>query len=98
MMIKHFLTICAAATVAAAGTSLAQAQSYPVQQVPSYGAPAEYRPGDRTPNFDALEDDDDAMPQASLPPHFFDAASIAPDTLPFFFALATRNSSLRNAA
>ncbi|WP_339039698.1 L,D-transpeptidase family protein [Bradyrhizobium symbiodeficiens] len=67
-MIKHFLTICAAATVAAAGTSLAQAQSYPVQQAPSYGAPAEYRPGDRAPNFDALEDDDDAMPQASLPP------------------------------
>jgi lipoprotein-anchoring transpeptidase ErfK/SrfK len=68
MMIKHFLTICAAATVAAAGTSLAQAQSYPVQQAPSYGAPAEYRPGDRTPSFDALEDDDDALPQASLPP------------------------------
>ncbi|MDN3276730.1 L,D-transpeptidase family protein [Frankia sp. RB7] len=68
MMIKHFLTICAAATVAAAGASLAQAQSYPVQQAPSYGAPSEYRPGDRAPNFDALEDDDDAMPQASLPP------------------------------
>ncbi|MET4800018.1 L,D-transpeptidase family protein [Bradyrhizobium sp. LB11.1] len=66
-MIKYFLTICAAATVAAAGTSLAQAQSYPVQQAPSYGAPAEYRPGDRAPNFDSLEDDD-AMPQASLPP------------------------------
>jgi len=68
MMIKHFLTICAAATVAAAGTSFAQTQSYPVQQAPSYGAPAQYRPGDRTPNFDALEDDDDAAPQASLPP------------------------------
>ena len=67
-MIKHLLTICAAATVAAAGTSLAQAQTYPVQQAPSYGAPAEYRPGDRAPNFDALEDDDDAMPQAALPP------------------------------
>ncbi|WP_164934136.1 L,D-transpeptidase [Bradyrhizobium guangzhouense] len=67
-MIKHFLTICAAATVAAAGTSLAQAQSYPVQQAPSYGAPAEYRPGDRAPNFDALDDEDDATPQASLPP------------------------------
>ncbi|SEM20675.1 L,D-transpeptidase [Bradyrhizobium sp. OK095] len=67
-MIKHFLTICAAATVAAAGTSLAQAQSYPVQQAPSYGAPAEYRPGDRAPNFDSLDDEDDAMPQASLPP------------------------------
>ena len=68
-MIKHFLTICAAATVAAAGTSLAQAQSYPVQQAPSYGAPpAEYRPGDRAPSFDALDDEDDAMPQAALPP------------------------------
>jgi lipoprotein-anchoring transpeptidase ErfK/SrfK len=69
MMIKHFLTICAAATVAAAGTSLAQAQSYPVQQAPSYGGPpAEYRPGDRAPSFDALDDEDDAMPQAALPP------------------------------
>ncbi|MBR0846132.1 L,D-transpeptidase [Bradyrhizobium diazoefficiens] len=70
-MIKHFLTICAAATVAAAGTSLVQAQqSYQIQQAPSYGAPAEYRPGDRTPNFDNLDDDDDAppMPQAALPP------------------------------
>lgn len=67
-MIKHFLTICAAVTVAAAGTSLAQAQSYPVQQVPVYGAPSEYRPGDRMPNFDALDDEDDAMPHASLPP------------------------------
>ncbi|MCK1377200.1 L,D-transpeptidase family protein, partial [Bradyrhizobium sp. 24] len=67
-MIKHFLTICAAATVAAAGTSLAQAQSYPVQQAPSYGAPAEYRPGDRAPSFDALDDEDDSMPQAALPP------------------------------
>ncbi|SFI21450.1 L,D-transpeptidase [Bradyrhizobium sp. Gha] len=67
-MIKHFLTICAAATVAAAGTSLAHAQSYPVQQAPGYGAPAEYRPGDRTPNFDSLDDDEDAAPRASLPP------------------------------
>jgi lipoprotein-anchoring transpeptidase ErfK/SrfK len=75
MMIKHFLTICAAATVAAAGTSLVQAQqSYPVQQAPTYaapyGAPPQYRPGDRAPNFDGLEDDDDSMPQnsAALPP------------------------------
>src|SRR6478609_3881442 len=75
MMIKHFLTICAAATAAAAGTSLAQAQqSYPVQQAPVYapypGAPSEYRPGDRVPNFDALEDDDDDAPHnsAALPP------------------------------
>ncbi|MDE2377794.1 MAG: L,D-transpeptidase family protein [Bradyrhizobium sp.] len=73
-MIKHFLTICAAATAVAAGTSLVQAQqSYQVQQAPSYStpyqqsAPAEYRPGDRTPDFDALEDDD-APPQAALPP------------------------------
>ena len=76
-MIKHFLTMCAAATAAAAGTSLAQAQqSYPVQQAPVYstpyqpGYPTEYRPGDRVPNFDALEDDDDAPPRnsAALPP------------------------------
>ncbi|MFK5004632.1 hypothetical protein, partial [Klebsiella pneumoniae] len=40
----------------------------PVQQAPGYGAPSEYRPGDRTPNFDALDDEDDAMPHASLPP------------------------------
>ncbi|MFT4118918.1 L,D-transpeptidase family protein [Bradyrhizobium sp.] len=69
-MIKHFLTICAAATVAAAGTSIAQAQqSYQVQQAPVYGAPTEYRAGDRTPNFDSLDDEDDA-PQnsAALPP------------------------------
>ncbi|WFU45004.1 L,D-transpeptidase family protein [Bradyrhizobium sp. CB82] len=74
-MIKHFLTICAAATAAAAGTSLVQAQQgYPVQQAPVYQqGPAEYRPGDRVPNFDALDDDDDAMPpqprnSAALPP------------------------------
>jgi lipoprotein-anchoring transpeptidase ErfK/SrfK len=77
MMIKHFLTICAAATAAAAGTSLVQAQqSYPVQQGqgPAYStpyqqsAPAEYRPGDRTPDFDALEDDDEPRNSAALPP------------------------------
>jgi lipoprotein-anchoring transpeptidase ErfK/SrfK len=93
MMIKHFLTICAAATVAAAGTSIVHAQqSYPVQQAPaypvqqapvygtpSYGPPAEYRPGDRMPNFDALEDDDDAMPQASLPPPGPSGPIMSPD-------------------
>jgi lipoprotein-anchoring transpeptidase ErfK/SrfK len=76
MMIKHFLTICAAVTAAAAGTSLAQAQqSYQVQQGPGYaapypqqGSPAEYRPGDRTPDFDALEDDDAPQSSAALPP------------------------------
>ena len=35
---------------------------------------------------------------ASLPPHFFDMAAIDATTVPFFFSLATRNSSLRNAA
>ncbi len=74
-MIKHFLTICAAATAAAAGTSLVHAQqSYQVQQGPAYSTPyqqslpAEYRPGDRTPDFDALEDDDAPQTSAALPP------------------------------
>ncbi|MGY8665252.1 L,D-transpeptidase family protein [Bradyrhizobium sp. UFLA05-109] len=87
MMIKHFLTICAAATAAAAGASLAQAQqSYPVQQAPVYqqGYPSEYRPGDRVPNFDALEDDDDAMPSqprnsAALPPPGPSGPVMSPD-------------------
>jgi len=84
-MIKHFLTICAAATVAAAGTSLAQAQqSYSVQQVPTYqrGYPTEYRPGDRVPNFDAIDDDDDAMPpqnSAALPPPGPSGPVMSPD-------------------
>ncbi|MCP3464296.1 MULTISPECIES: L,D-transpeptidase [unclassified Bradyrhizobium] len=87
-MIKHFLTICAAATAAAAGTSLAQAQqSYPVQQAPVYqqGYPSEYRPGDRVPNFDALDDDDDAMPpqqprnSAALPPPGPSGPVMSPD-------------------
>ena len=87
-MIKHFLTICAAVTAAAAGTSLAQAQqSYQVQQGPAYstpyqqpGVPAEFRPGDRTPNFDALEDDEDA-PQnsAALPPPGPSGPVMSPD-------------------
>jgi lipoprotein-anchoring transpeptidase ErfK/SrfK len=85
MMIKHFLTICAAATAAAAGTSLVQAQqSYPVQQAPGYqqGYPTEYRPGDRVPNFDALDDDDDAMPpqnSAALPPPGPSGPVMSPD-------------------
>ncbi|MBI5265455.1 MAG: L,D-transpeptidase family protein [Bradyrhizobium sp.] len=78
-MIKNILAMCAAATVAAAGTSLAQAQqSYPIQQgqPPFYsapypqGAPPEYRPGEQVPDFDALEDDEAAPQQnsAALPP------------------------------
>ena len=77
-MIKHLVTLCAAATAAAAGTSLALAQQgYPIQQAPVYSAPyppqagypAEYRPGDRAPDFDAADDDEMAPPQsAALPP------------------------------
>jgi lipoprotein-anchoring transpeptidase ErfK/SrfK len=73
MMIKHILTTCAAALAAlvagAAGTSLALAQSYPQGQNPAYStAPAPYQPGyplearrgaPGTPDFDALDDDDD---------------------------------------
>ena len=36
--------------------------------------------------------------QASLPPDFLDIASMAATMSPFFFSLATRNSSLRKAA
>ncbi|MBR0830689.1 L,D-transpeptidase family protein [Bradyrhizobium manausense] len=95
MMIKHFLTICTAATAAAAGTSLVQAQqSYQVQQAPGYstqypqqqGYPSEYRPGDRVPNFDAFDDDDDAMPppqqprnSAGLPPPGPSGPIMSPD-------------------
>src|SRR5690348_3175245 len=79
MMIKHLLTLCAAATAAAAGSSFAHAQQgYPIQQAPVYSAPyppqagypAEYRPGDRAPDFDAADDDEMAPPQqsAGLPP------------------------------
>ncbi len=73
MMIKHILTTCAAAMAAlvagAAGTSLALAQGYPQGQNPAYStAPAPYQPGyplearrgaPGTPDFDALDDDDD---------------------------------------
>jgi hypothetical protein len=74
MMIKQILTICAAvsASLAAgvAGTSLALAQSYPVppgavyqsapQPYPPGGYPADYRRAPATPDFDALEDDEEA--------------------------------------
>jgi lipoprotein-anchoring transpeptidase ErfK/SrfK len=79
MMIKPILTICAAVAAASAGISLAQAQQgYPTP--PGYSAgpyvPGGYavderrRPG--APDFDALEDDDDAPngqgPTAMSPP------------------------------
>ena len=76
-MIKHYLTILAAAAAAVAGTALAQAQqSYGAGQGPAYPAPyqsdrpGEYRPSDGAPNFEALEDDEAVPPvnSAALPP------------------------------
>ena len=70
MMIKQILTICAALAAGSAGTSLALAQGYPVSPGPLYStAPAPYQPGGYpsdyrrapgAPDFDALEEDDDA--------------------------------------
>src|ERR1700709_2601510 len=72
MMIKRILTICAALTAGAAGTSLATslalAQSYPPPPGPIYSqSPAPYPPGGYVvderrgpgaPDFDGLDDDD----------------------------------------
>ncbi|MBR0795137.1 L,D-transpeptidase family protein [Bradyrhizobium jicamae] len=69
MMINRILTICAAAALGVAATSLAHAQGYPAPQAPVYSAaPQPYSPGN-LPNFDSL-DDDDAPQQgaAALPP------------------------------
>ena len=84
MMINRILTICAAAALGAAGTSLAHAQQgYPVPPGSVYSAaPGSYpqggyvvddrrRPDDRSmPDFDALDDDDapNAPSSAALPP------------------------------
>ncbi len=38
---------------------------------------------------------DSSVEHASLPPHFFDAASFCATMSPLFFSLAARNSSLR---
>src|ERR1700722_19994524 len=78
MMIKKILTICAAVTAGAAGTSLALAQGYPPPAAPSTvystplppyptrGYPADYGRGQGDSNFDTLFDgpDDDEAPQA----------------------------------
>jgi lipoprotein-anchoring transpeptidase ErfK/SrfK len=80
MMIKHILTICAAVTAGAAGTSLALAQQgyppppgsiystapqpYPPAYSPS-GYPGDYRRAPGAPDFDALEDDEGPNPQSS---------------------------------
>ena len=81
MMIKQILTICAALAAGSAGTSLALAQGYPVSPGPLYStAPAPYQPGGYpsdyrrapgAPDFDALEEDDDAtnaQSSTALPP------------------------------
>jgi lipoprotein-anchoring transpeptidase ErfK/SrfK len=71
MMINRILTICAAAALGAAGTSLAHAQQgYPVPQAPVYSAAPEPYRGAGVPDFDALDDDDAPYPQRStaLPP------------------------------
>jgi lipoprotein-anchoring transpeptidase ErfK/SrfK len=80
MMIKHILTICAAAAAGAAGTSLALAQGYPPppgaiystapQPYPPGGYPADYRRGPAAPDFDGLEDDEapNAQSSTALPP------------------------------
>jgi lipoprotein-anchoring transpeptidase ErfK/SrfK len=78
MMIKHILTICAAATAGVAAISLAQAQQgypqgYPVPPGPVYSSappayPSDYRRGGPgVPDFDTLEDDE-APNSAALPP------------------------------
>jgi lipoprotein-anchoring transpeptidase ErfK/SrfK len=71
MMIKYILTICAAVAAGAAGASLALAQGYPpvppgaVYSTPpqpylSGGYPADYRRAPGVPDYDPLEDDDEA--------------------------------------
>jgi hypothetical protein len=83
MMIKQILTICAALAAGLAGTSLALAQGYPVAPGPLYstapapapyppgGYPADYRRAPGAPDFDALEEDDEApnaQSSTALPP------------------------------
>ena len=80
-MIKRILTICAAVAASSAVTSLALAQSYPRPPGPLYStSPAPYPPGGYAiderrapgaPDFDALDDDDDApnaQSSTALPP------------------------------
>ena len=83
MMIRHILTIGAAVAAGSAATSLALAQGYPVPPGAVYstapapapyspgGYPADYRRAPAAPDFDALEEDDDALNAQSstaLPP------------------------------
>src|SRR6476620_2311065 len=69
MMINRILTICAAAALGAAGTSLAHAQQgYPANQPPVYSAQPQPYPQGNMPDFDALDDDDTPQNSAALPP------------------------------
>src|SRR6266850_7582043 len=83
MMIKQILTICAAVAAGLAGTSLALAQGYPVAPGPLYstapapapyppgGYPSDYRRAPGAPDFDALDEEDDApnaQSSMALPP------------------------------
>ncbi|MHC2436245.1 lipoprotein-anchoring transpeptidase ErfK/SrfK [Bradyrhizobium sp. USDA 4451] len=67
-MINRILTICAAAALGAAGTSLAHAQqAYPVPGQVYSAAPQPYPQGSM-PDFDAIDDDDAPRNSAALPP------------------------------
>jgi len=83
MMIKQILTICAALAAGLVGTSLALAQGYPAAPGPLYstapapapyppgGYPADYRRAPGAPDFDALDEEDDApnaQSSTALPP------------------------------
>ncbi|MCP3414293.1 L,D-transpeptidase family protein [Bradyrhizobium brasilense] len=68
MMINRILTICAAAALGAAGTSLAHAQQgYPAPQGTAYSTAPQPYPQGSMPDFDALNDDD-GQDSAALPP------------------------------
>ncbi|MGN8549921.1 L,D-transpeptidase [Bradyrhizobium sp. 13971] len=68
MMINRILTICAAAALGVAGTSLAHAQQgYPAPQGTAYPTAPQPYPQGSMPDFDALNDDD-GQDLAALPP------------------------------
>ncbi|MCS3562041.1 MULTISPECIES: L,D-transpeptidase [Bradyrhizobium] len=67
-MINRILTICAAAALGVAGTSLAHAQQgYPAPQGTAYSTAPQPYPQGNMPDFDALNDDD-GQDSAALPP------------------------------
>ncbi|MBR1160205.1 L,D-transpeptidase family protein [Bradyrhizobium elkanii] len=68
MMINRILTICTAAALGVAGTSLAHAQQgYPAPQGTAYSTAPQPYPQGSMPDFDALNDDD-GQDSAALPP------------------------------